>query len=230
TLRAAANEKSAPLFIGGTNWRVAPCDNGFHFEDSTRTLDLPLPALPGTHQIENACLAIAALSALPEPIPPQAIARGLQTVEWPARLQKITTGALFELLPPGWQLWLDGGHNDSAGAALAAEAARWRAVDHCPLHLVFGMLATKNPPEFLAPLAPFVASLRAVAIPGETPAFVPADLAQAARDAGIADAAASTGVPQALTELATGAPGRILICGSLYLAGHVLRLNGNKAL
>jgi dihydrofolate synthase/folylpolyglutamate synthase len=230
SLRGIAAEKGVPLVLGGTDWRVAPNGkDGFRFTDKTRDLDLPPPALIGTHQLENAGLAIAALSVSSKPIPAEAIARGLQTVEWPARLQRLTEGALADMLPPRCELWLDGGHNDSAGEALARQAEKWRAEDgeKRPFWLVFGMLTTKNPCEFLAPLVPYVERLLTVAIPGEALSYSADELAEAARAARIEKAAAALDVQQALKKLSSSpAQGRILICGSLYLAGHVLRLNG----
>jgi len=178
---------------------------------------LPLPSLPGPHQVGNAGIATAAARILG--LPGAAIARGVETAAWPARLQRLT-GALARHLPPGWSLWLDGGHNPSAGAALAAQATAWT---DAPLDAVCGMLKTKDAAGFLRPLAPHVRRMRTLAIPGE-PNGLPADaLAAAARAAGIA-ADPSPDLAAALDALtaAAPAPGRILICGSLYLAGAVL--------
>ncbi|HEY0837193.1 MAG TPA: bifunctional folylpolyglutamate synthase/dihydrofolate synthase, partial [Azospirillum sp.] len=156
-------------------------------------------------------------------------ARGLAMAEWPARLQRLTRGPLADPLPPGWELWLDGGHNDSAGEVLAAQAAAWaRQGPALPLDLVFGMLASKEPREFLAPLTPFVRSLRSVAIPGEEASLSAEDAAAAARACGIADAEPAPDAAAALDSLTARAadPTRALICGSLYLAGSVLADNG----
>jgi dihydrofolate synthase/folylpolyglutamate synthase len=226
-LRAAATEKKAQIFIGGEDWKVEPRgENGFHFKDKTRSLDLPLPSLIGEHQILNAGLAIAALAAIPKPLPVEAIARGLQTVEWPARLQKITAGALAEVLPAGWELWLDGGHNDSAGEVLAQQAARWQTIDKRPLRLIFGMLSTKSPREFLTPLQPFIERIATVDIPDEAQSLSASELAHLTCETGIENVEAAGDVPHALKKIsALPEPGRVLICGSLYLAGHVLHLN-----
>jgi dihydrofolate synthase/folylpolyglutamate synthase len=155
---------------------------------------------------------------------PNAISTGLQTVQWPARLQRLSNGALSKQVPPGWELWLDGGHNDSAGLALARQAKTWRAQDAKALYLVCGMLSSKDPRAFLAPLAPYAAGLLAVAIPNET-SYAAEDLSAAAREAGIENAEASLGLVESLKAIvaASSAPGRILICGSLYLAGRVLK-------
>ncbi|MGE3623517.1 MAG: folylpolyglutamate synthase/dihydrofolate synthase family protein [Bdellovibrionales bacterium] len=226
-LKAAAREKGSALHMAGEAWRVEVHDKGgFRYADALRDLDLPPPALPGAHQYENAGLAIAALPALPFAVSDDAIARGLQNTEWPARLQHITQGRLASRLPEGWELWLDGGHNDSAGEVLAAQLDRWHRDDRRPVYLVYGMLTTKSPRAFLHPFALSVAAARTIAIPNEHLGY-PADaLADETRAAGIADVLPSRGVEDALKDLTEKTPGRILICGSLYLAGHVLALNG----
>jgi len=224
---ARATSLSSPLFLHGRDWSVAATRTGFRFQDATRTLDLPPPGLLGAHQVDNAGLAIAATAHLPLTIGEDAIRRGLAAVEWPARLQRLTRGPLPNLLPPGWDLFLDGGHNDSAGEVLARQLARWNE-DGRPLDMVFGMLGSKRPLDFLNPLAPHVRRLRAVAIPGEPNSVTAEDAATFARTAGM-QAAASPDVDAAVAELAAlagqGQPGRLLICGSLYLAGTVLALN-----
>ena len=130
-----------------------------------------------------ACLDHLAGAAISD----EAIAKGLAEVRWPGRLQRLTRGPLGPL-PPAGELWLDGGHNDSAGEVLGAQAARWRGTDGLPLKLIFGMLATKEPKDFLRPLSGFASSLRAVAIPGEEASLTPDDAASAARAVGIQDA------------------------------------------
>lgn len=223
---ARAAELAAPLSVHGADWWVEPTPDGFGYQDGARTLDLPAPGLAGAHQLHNAGTAIACLPHLPVAVPDAAIRTGLRHVEWPARLQPLTRGPLAKSLPPGWSLFLDGGHNDSAGEVLAAHAARWTA-DGTPLDMVFGMLGSKVPLDFLRPLAPFVRRLRAVGIPGEANAVPPEDAAAMAREAGIASAEPADGVAEAVAALTAGGvpPGRVLICGSLYLAGTVLRDN-----
>lgn len=211
----------------GRDWTSAPTESGFRWQGSGRSLDLPAPGLLGDHQFANAGLAIAALEHLPVAVGEDAIRAGLLSVQWPARLQRLTRGPLADALPPGWELWLDGGHNDSAGEVLARQLARW-AADGRPLDLVFGMLGSKQPLDFLRPLAPFARSLRAVAIPGEANALPAEQAATLAREAGFDAAAASESVDAAVSTIAAagGPPGRVLVCGSLYLAGTVLRDNG----
>jgi dihydrofolate synthase/folylpolyglutamate synthase len=126
-------------------------------------------------------------------------------------------------LPPGWELWLDGAHNDSGGEVLGAQASEWHDL---PLDLVFGLRAEKIASDVLGPLAPHVHRLRAVSIPGDSASLSAEDAAMAARAAGIGDSAPAASVADAIAALATpGQPRRILICGSLYLAGAVLAEN-----
>lgn len=209
-------------------WRISPRAGGFRFESPGRVASLPQPGLLGAHQIINAGIAIACLDHLPE-VPNLAVMRGLRTVEWPGRLQRLSRGPLVERLPPGWELWLDGGHNDSAGEVLGQQAAVWSASrPHLPLSLVFGMLTTKEPLEFLAPLVSHVFHLAAVSVPGEVPSLSAVQAAAAALEVGILQAEPAATLAGAVDALVTGAdrPGRILICGSLALAGAVLRENG----
>jgi dihydrofolate synthase/folylpolyglutamate synthase len=229
TFRERAASIGAPRYEAGSNWRSFAHGEGFRFESASRTADLPLPALPGAHQIVNAGVALACLDHLPGiTVSDEALRRGLAEVHWPGRLQRLTRGPLIERLPPGWDLWLDGGHNDSAGEVLGTQAARWRDSDGLPLKLIFGMLATKEPKDFLRPLSGFASSLRAVSIPGEEASLTPEDAASAARAVGIQDAEAVASVDAALNALIQHdpSPTRVMICGSLYLAGAVLARNG----
>ncbi len=137
-------------------------------------------------------------------------------------MQRLARGPLVDLLPEGWELWLDGGHNAAAGEALARDLAGWR---ERPLHLLYGMLNTKAARGFLAPLAPLAETLHAVAIPGAAASLGAEEAARAATEAGF-QARAGAGVAAAVRAIVEpGGPGRILICGSLYLAGHVLAEN-----
>ena len=218
-----AQRLGAPLFRFGREWRVAETASGFRYEGRS-TLDLPPPSLPGRHQIFNAGLALATLDCAPSLGLAEAHrARGIAAAEWPARLQRLTRGALAKLLPPGTRLFLDGGHNENAGEALAD----WARTEARPLDLVFGMRSNKAAPAFFAHLAPHVRRLRAVHIPGDYLSTDPARAAEIARNAGIADAAPAPSVAVAIAELvaAPDPPPLILICGSLYLAGHVLADN-----
>jgi dihydrofolate synthase / folylpolyglutamate synthase len=192
-------------------------------------LDLPLPSLPGAHQIDNAGIALACLERLDGfSLPPSAIAAGLRLIDWPARLQRLTRGPLAATLPAGWELWLDGGHNPGAGQVLAEAARGWR---DRPLVLVVGMLNTKDAGGFLAPLAPQARALYALTIPGEENALPAGRIVETARALGIE--AEETGSLEAAVRATVGRagpvgqeqPARVLICGSLHLAGVVLAEN-----
>jgi dihydrofolate synthase/folylpolyglutamate synthase len=214
---------AAPLFRAGREWSFAPAARGFRYE-GRRTLELRPPALPGAHQIENAATAVATLDAAVPGIEDEAVRRGLAAAEWPARLQRLTRGPLVALIPEGTTLHLDGGHNEHAALALAD----WARNGPQPVDLVLGMRATKAHDAFLARLAPSVRAVRTVATEGDPVAIPPDRLAAAAREAGIADAAPAGGLAEAMRALSALRPpaSRILICGSLYLAGKVLERNG----
>jgi dihydrofolate synthase/folylpolyglutamate synthase len=194
------------------------------YEGERWHLDLPLPSLIGAHQIVNAGTAIACLERLSGfDIPAEAIAGGLRHIDWPARLQLLRRGPLVDAVPPGWELWLDGGHNPLAGEILGDVAAGWH---DRPLYLVVGMMNTKDAAGFIAPLAKHARALWAVTIPGEKNAL-PAEA--------IATAGASVGLPAQTADSVLTAirdipvqdgNGRVLICGSLYFAGKVLAENG----
>lgn len=222
---ARANAVDAPLYREGVDWRAAASGDGMVFEGRCGNLTLPRPALPGAHQIANAGLALACLDALEGfTIGEDAIRAGLRDVVWPARLQRLKHGPLVKALPAGWDMWLDGGHNADAGQALALWAAENNGR---PLHLIVAMLDTKDPSTFLTPFARRVASVRAVGAPGEH-AFIPAaELAARAAALGLCATPAAS-VAAALNDIVAGATalGRVLICGSLYMAGDVLAENG----
>jgi dihydrofolate synthase/folylpolyglutamate synthase len=188
-------------------------------------LDLPLPSLAGAHQIDNAGVALACLEHLSgfDPLA-AALAAGLRRIEWPARLQRLSQGPRVGMLRPGWELWLDGGHNPAAGVVLADAAASW---GDRPLYLIVGMLNTKDAGGFLAPLAAHAQALHAVTIPGEENPHPAAQIAATARALGI-PAQESLSVETALRAIIDGrpeGPARVLICGSLHFAGVVLAGN-----
>lgn len=186
------------------------------------TLPVP-PGLPGPHQAENAATAIRLAGILRTQgfaVAGDHIAAGLAGPDWPGRLQNLGGTPLARLLPPGASLWFDGGHNDSAGAALADWAAARPAG---ALHLIVGMSAGKRVADFLAPLAPIAVHCRTVPLSGENPFYPPEELATLARAAGLGDVRSAGTIAAALQEFATlPPPFTVLICGSLYLAGEVL--------
>ncbi|MDG6094944.1 bifunctional folylpolyglutamate synthase/dihydrofolate synthase [Acetobacter sp. AN02] len=211
------------LRLYGQDWRIETRADGLWFEDAGGGLDLPLPSLPGAHQAENAGLAVAALRASGLEIPAAGWG-GIGRVEWPARLQRLH-GRLAAMLPGGWELWLDGGHNPGAGEALARQTAAW--ADR-PLVLIAGMKQTKDASGFLRPLLERAETAYAVAEPDQHLALTVEEIVVSG------DGRVQPGptVAEALTrireqaDLPGAVPGRVLICGSLYLAGVVLRNDG----
>ena len=222
-LDRVAAERGATLLARGRDWRCDITAGGMLYADARGALELPRPSLPGPHQADNAGIAIAALRAWnPEWLTDEAIARGVAAAEWPARLQRLH-GILAQSLPAGFELWLDGGHNAGAGVALAEHLATWQ---DRPLHLVVGMKKGKASEEFLRPLLPFATSLHAVAEPGQHLAMSVEDIVAAS--GGVAVPGPT--VAEALARVAREQPaGRVLICGSLYLAGEVLKAEAAEA-
>ena len=209
----------APLLVRDRDWSVQRSAAGLRYADAGGELDLPLPALLGAHQVENAGLAVAALRASGLPVPARGWS-GLASTDWPARLQRLT-GRLAMVLPEGWELWLDGGHNPGAAAVLGEVLAGW--TDR-PVHLVIGMKQSKDAAGFLRPLLDRADTVYAVAEPGQHLAL-PVEAIVAASGG---RALPGPTVAAALSSItAAGLPtGRILICGSLYLAGEVLKMDG----
>jgi dihydrofolate synthase / folylpolyglutamate synthase len=218
-----AGEVSAPLFRWRRRWCCKATGDGMCFRGADWQFNLPLPSLPGAHQIANAGVAMACLEQLPGlPLSRDAIARGLRQIQWPARLQRLMRGPLVEKVPPSWELWLDGGHNPGAGAVLADVAAGWR---DRPFYLVVGMLNTKDAAGFLAPLAPYAKELAGVTIPGEQNSLAAEAIAAAARSVGM-PATTAASADTALARFVPDSPtGRVLICGSLHFAGTILAEN-----
>ncbi|MBC2834468.1 bifunctional folylpolyglutamate synthase/dihydrofolate synthase [Gemmobacter straminiformis] len=219
-IEARANRLGAPLLVFGQHWHVWEENGRLLYQDENGLLDLPLPNLPGPHQIQNAGAAITALRALGRN---EAAAEAAVTrAEWPARMQRLRRGPLVDAAPRV-ELWLDGGHNPAGGEAVAATLAR---MPERETHLICGMLNTKDVSGYMVPLAPQVTRLHAVSIPGEQNTLPAEVTAEAARKAGI-DAVAAASVGDALAAITAGNPAaRVLICGSLYLAGSILRENG----
>nr|WP_237400613.1 folylpolyglutamate synthase/dihydrofolate synthase family protein [Rhodovulum sulfidophilum] len=219
-IEARAARLGAPLIAHGQHWHVWEERGRLVFQDEHGLLDLPMPRLIGAHQVMNAGAALAALRALGQD--ETACEAAVTRAEWPARLQRLRHGPLVEAAGPA-ELWLDGGHNPAAGIALAEAVRR---LPPRPLHLVCGMLNTKDVTGFMRPLAAVAESLTAVSIPGEAATLPAAETCSAARGAGL-DAETAGDVQEAVSRIAARTPGaRILICGSLYLAGRVLRENG----
>ncbi|MDG2286181.1 MAG: bifunctional folylpolyglutamate synthase/dihydrofolate synthase, partial [Alphaproteobacteria bacterium] len=188
---------------------------------------LPRPALPGAHQIDNAGIVLAAMEMLQAKFPTasNALADGLTSVRWPARLQKLAQGPLFKDIGAETEIWIDGGHNADAARVVADAIRDWRReTSGRSIHLVFGTLNSRDPKEFLAPFQGLVDSVATVAIPGEPNTISAEDGAEAGRQVGVYAQTANS-VADAIQTIMWGSEGPrvILICGSLYLAGTVLR-------
>jgi dihydrofolate synthase/folylpolyglutamate synthase len=218
-LRETAREVGAVLLERGRDWEFLPDGDGARFQDSFGELLLPLPGLAGAHQMENAGIAIAALRASGLDVPAAAYG-GIADAVWPARLQRLE-GRLRALLPEKFELFLDGGHNAGAGQVLAEQLKTW---SDRPLHLIVGMKQSKDASGFLRPLLPYATSLWAVREPGQHLALSVEDVIEASGGR----ARPGPDVAGALQQIA-GDPGRVLICGSLYLAGEVLKADGLPA-
>ncbi len=224
--RQAAHMR-APLFIAGEDWTATEERGRLVYQDSDGLLDLPAPKLYGRHQFENAGAAIAALRACGLKLPAPAFEAGMIRVDWPARMQRLAQGGLASLLPPESELWLDGGHNADGGRVIAAALADLEERVSRPLVLVVAMLATKDSESFLRNFSGL--ARRVIAVPmHQDKALSPAALAAIAQSIGI-PAIARDDIQSALTtagKLELAPAPRVLITGSLYLAGEVLAANG----
>lgn len=219
-IEKTAEKLGAPLLVYGQHWHVYQERDRLIFQDETGLLDLPLPSLIGAHQIQNAGIAIAALRHLG--FDSTACEAAVTNATWPARLQRLQSGPLLDAAGQA-ELWLDGGHNPAAGHALAEALTR---LPNRPLHLICGMLNTKDIAGYLRPLAKIAKTLHAVDIPGETNTLPAEQTAKVATDVGLT-ATSAKDVLAAINEITQTNPNaRILICGSLYLAGAILRENG----
>ncbi len=219
-IEATAARLGAPLIAQGQTWHATQEHGRLVFQDERGLLDLPLPALLGAHQIQNAGAALAVLRHLGAD--EAACEAAMTNAQWPARMQRLRSGPLVESAPQA-ELWLDGGHNAAAGLALADVLAN---LPKRPTHLICGMLNTKDVTGYMAPLAKHADSLTAISIPDEINTLPAEDTSAAAAKVGLKTSIASSAAA-ALTAITAQDPqARVLICGSLYLAGAILRENG----
>lgn len=217
-IERVAARLGAPLIAYGQHFHVSEEHERLIYQDETGLLDLPLPALPGPHQVQNAGAVLAALRHLG--MGETACEAAMTQAIWPARMQRLK-GPLADRYAPA-ELWLDGGHNPAAGRAIAATLA---GLPERPTHLICGMLNTKDVAGFMEPLAAHAETLTALSIPDETNTLPAETTADAARSAGI-PAQTAADLYAALDAITAKSPNaRILICGSLYFAGHVMREN-----
>jgi len=215
------------LSLEGKDWSVRKTKNGMAFDSAKDgkkfTRDFPTPALSGAHQLRNAGLAVAAIDGLAGfDVHDSAIALGLKSVQWPARLQRLMSGPLVDKLPDSWELWLDGGHNGAAGKMISKHARSWR---DRPIHMIFGMLNSKNPGDFLAHLEGRLSLFRGIAIPDEANTLSAWEVTEVALSLRM-DAAVANSVEAALEDIVRQREvARVIIAGSLYLAGRILEEN-----
>jgi dihydrofolate synthase/folylpolyglutamate synthase len=228
-----ADAAGAPLMVHGEGWTAYEERGRLVYQDEDGLLDLPMPRLAGQHQIDNAGLAMATLRRAGVRLDHAAIEAGLRRAKWPARLQRLNKGPLVALAPGGSEIWLDGGHNPAAGEALAETMADLEERAPKPLVVIAGMQTTKDPQGFLSPFAGLARHVMTVPVPGTNASFDPELLAEQAMTADL-PARAMADVRTALSSLGkdgdaggeNGTGPRVLICGSLYLAGAVLKENG----
>ncbi len=214
-LEKFSKEIGAPLFMQGREWNIRAVENGLRYEDERGILMLPLPSLPGKHQYANAGLAVAALRRLKDfAISDAAITKGILHAQWPGRLQRLKG-------PEGHEIWLDGAHNPDGAKALAAHVKTWKQ----PVYLIVGMLKNRTPSDFLLPFAGHVSGCYAVPVPGEN-SHASGDIAAAAKTLGMASFEMKNVADAIAAIAAKNTPGRIVICGSLYLVGSALEENG----
>jgi dihydrofolate synthase/folylpolyglutamate synthase len=228
-----ADQLSAPAFVFGQDFSAHREHGRMVYQDEMGLLDLPLPRLIGAHQIDNAAVSIAALRHADNGWNNEAaIEQGLRSVEWPARLQRLTKGPLISMAPKGAEVWLDGGHNPHCAAAVSRAIADLEEKSERPLYLICGMLKTKDAVGFLSAFRGLARHVVTVEVAGEAASLGAGALYDLSRQAGL-DAAPAEDMEDAMLQLQAWArahpkepPPRILICGSLYLAGQVLRENG----
>ena len=221
---ARANAIGAPVIAADRNWDAFEQQGRLIFQDEYCLLDLPLPRLFGRHQVDNAGTAIAAARRLEGfHISEEAMAKGLTRAVWPARLERLPAGKLHDLAPPGSEIWLDGGHNPAAGEAVAQALADLDERAPSPIHLIVGMLSTKDAGGFLRHFHGLTELAATIEIPGQASAYKAEDLANIANREGLAaDAAGSLEAAFAASRRLARGPVRIMVTGSLYLAGQVL--------
>jgi dihydrofolate synthase/folylpolyglutamate synthase len=222
-IERAGSRVGSPLLIANQDWQSYEQHGRLVFQDENGLLDLPIPQLPGRHQIDNAGNAIAAVRALGDHrISDHHIAQGLKSVVWPARMQRLGSGALHALIPADCEIWLDGGHNPSGGRALAQSFSELNERYSRPLILIWGMLNTKETEGFLSPFAGVAHKVFTLTIPGEQNAVPAERLAEVAMTLRL-PAEPANSIEDAIRKAGQIEPApRILICGSLYLAGRVL--------
>ena len=231
-IKSRALELGCSAYVFGEDWNISPANNQLMFKMGSESSIIPRPNLLGDHQIQNAGCALASVKLLNGqfPVSPQEIDIGLVNINWPARLQKLKEGNLIENLLEDVEIWIDGGHNQDAAKAIASTLKDWRtASPEISIHMVFGALNNRRPQNFLQYFTNVIDTIRAVDIPRETNALSTSEIENAALECGLT-AYSAKGISPAITDIISNSSGkrRILICGSLYLAGAVLRENNYR--
>lgn len=225
---ATASEKNAPLYRHGFEWSFDSLPNGFVLHTDANIFDMPTPNLIGAHQFGNAATATMGAhileNKLAKPLTLSSIEYGLTHAKWPGRLQKLKSGPLVDIIPAGWEIWIDGGHNDGCGVVLAEQLKIWRDGDGKDTHLVLGMLNTKDPKDFTRLLLPLAASTTTLTIPSQPLSFTGEELENQLQplNTNIKTAENPQDAVRAIFSSSQKNEGRILITGSLYLMGAIL--------
>ncbi len=228
-IRAQAATVGAPLLMGGADWTWTSRPDGLSIDLDGATYELPVPGLPGMHQKGNAAQAAVAVLRAREtlPVSDAAIAKGVAAAAWPARMQRLNKGPLVDRAGADTSVWLDGGHNAHAAAAIAAMLGDWRADrPDTRVAVIFGTLNNRPPREYLALLAPHIDRIAAIAIPDEKNAWTADEIVARSEGLGIPVLACADLDEAMAVSVSDPAPTHLLICGSLYLAGVVLARNG----
>ncbi|HEX2751499.1 MAG TPA: folylpolyglutamate synthase/dihydrofolate synthase family protein [Alphaproteobacteria bacterium] len=228
-LKTAAETGAGAVMQAGKDFFVLPVDGGFAYRSAALHMSLPLPALAGQHQFLNAATAIAALevAGFHAVITPENLTRAMQIVSWPGRLQQLTRGVLRDLLPAGWELWLDGAHNDSGADVLAAHVRQWQ--DDKPAHLITAYKDKKDTKGLYARLTGLFASTTVADFAIDAPMVPAGEVVALLQELSFADVSAADSLIAAIRSAVAKSdqPARIVIAGSLYLVGHALKLNGD---
>jgi dihydrofolate synthase/folylpolyglutamate synthase len=219
-----AERMHSPVYMAGRDWSCIESSGKIRFIFDGRTTVYPRPSLHGKHQIENAGAALAALEVSMRHKPgEEQKCKGLNKIIWPGRLQEITDGPLRRIIPGGWEVYIDGGHNENAALSLAGHIEEWKKESGRPVHLIVGMLRKKDPSSFLDILVPAVSSANAVCIPcAPEEAWHPEELKNiSGLEICCLEGNSVEEWMQAFFRRHM-LPGKLLICGSVYLAGDVL--------
>ena len=229
TIEEVARKNGSRVVMAGQDFDAYRDATGFVYQDEEGLMDLPMPKLIGEHQLDNAALALATIRLAKIKVSPEAFAQGMLKVTWPGRLERLPTGKIIEQLSDHTDVWIDGGHNPSAGEAIAAELTRQNASSKRKTLLVCGMINTKEPYGYFKPFKALDAEVIAIPVAMSEAGISPEDLAQFASEAGLETTTCNSlqeGVNLAVRRLEQEPDLRVLFCGSLYMVGEVLDLNG----